>query len=83
MAPAPSPAPPIPDTRLTHVHRADPGLYQPFRQVAIAYNPATAPVINQRRMTFEKLGNFSFHGLSQQLTAPQLVGLPSTGHPEN
>ena len=60
----------LPDTRLTHVHRADPGLYQPFRQVAIAYNPATAPVINQRRMTFQKLGNFSFHGLSQQLTRP-------------
>ena len=60
----------FPDTRLTHVHRADPGLYQPFRQVAIAYNPATAPVINQRRMTFQKLGNFSFHGLSQQLTRP-------------
>ena len=46
------------------------GLDQPFRQVAIADNPATATVINQRRMTFQKLGNFSFHGLSQQLTRP-------------
>ena len=58
---------PIPDTRLTHVHRADPGLYQPFRKWPLR---TIRRVINQRRMTFQKLGNFSFHGLSQQLTRP-------------
>ncbi len=38
--------------------------------MAIADNPATAPLINQRRMNFQKRGNFSFDGLSQQLTRP-------------
>ena len=39
--------------------------------MTIANNPAPAPVINHRRMNFQKLGNFSFDGLSQQLTRPR------------